>query len=183
MALRRFLGVPHRPGSSEGAGAGGETATVRRIVASLEAMAPEQARYLAGFAYVLSRAAQADLDISDVEAAEIERLVATEGGLSEAQAVIVVEIARLQARMYGETEDFLVTREWRRLATDEQALALLRCCYLVGAVQDGISAAESATLSQIASELGIDAPTAARVRAEFADRIAALRALRPPAPS
>jgi hypothetical protein len=182
MVLRRFLGpasrstAPPTPPSTAG-----ETATVRRIVASLEALPPADAQYLAGFAYILSRAAQADLEISDVEAREIERLVVEHGKLSEAQAIIVVEIARLQARLYGETEDYLVTREWRRAATDEQAIGLLRCCYLVGAVEDGISAAESATLTELASELGLDEPTAARVRAEFAPQIAALRALRPPA--
>ena len=42
-----------------------DTATVRRIVAQLEALPPEKSRFLAGFAYVLSRAAHADLEISD----------------------------------------------------------------------------------------------------------------------
>ena len=51
----------------------GETATVRRIVAKLEAMPPEQARLIASAAYTLARAANADLDISDEETAAIER--------------------------------------------------------------------------------------------------------------
>ena len=51
----------------------GETATVRRIVAKLEAMPPEQARLVASAAYTLARAANADLDISDAETAAIER--------------------------------------------------------------------------------------------------------------
>ncbi len=182
MSLRRFLGVPSAPASRPTAGAPAETETVRRIVASLDALPEEEARFLAGFAYVLSRAAAADLRISDGEAREMERLVAEHGHLSEAQAVLVVEIARLQAKLYGETEDYLVTREWRRIATDEQAVDLLRCCYLVAAIDDGIVPAESATLSEIASELMLDEPTAARIRAEFADRVAALRALRPPEP-
>ena len=51
----------------------GDTATVRRIVAKLEAMPPEQARLIASAAYTLARAANADLDISDEETAAIER--------------------------------------------------------------------------------------------------------------
>ena len=181
MTLRRFFGAassaPEHHASTDSSA---ETDTVRRIVASLEALPEEEARYLAGFAYILSRAAQADLRISDVEEQEIEQLVRQHGRLNEPQAVLVTQIARLQAKLYGETEDFLVTREWRRIATDEQAIDLLRCCYLVGAVEDGISSAESATLSQIASELGLDAPTVARVRAEFAGQVSALRSMRPP---
>ena len=51
----------------------GDTATVRRIVAELEAMPPERARLVASAAYTLARAAHADLDISDEETAIIER--------------------------------------------------------------------------------------------------------------
>ncbi len=39
-----------------------ETATVRKIVAQLEAMPPDRARLLAGAAYIVTRAANADLD-------------------------------------------------------------------------------------------------------------------------
>jgi hypothetical protein len=51
----------------------GDTATVRRIVAKLEAMPPERARLIASAAYTLARAANADLDITDEETAAIER--------------------------------------------------------------------------------------------------------------
>ena len=61
MVLRRLVGLgagrsqvqqpDHRRDDAA------ETATVRRIVAELEALPPDQRRYLAGFAYVLSRAA------------------------------------------------------------------------------------------------------------------------------
>ena len=44
----------------EVAGSAAETATARQIVARLDAMPPTDARYLACFAYVMSRAAQAD---------------------------------------------------------------------------------------------------------------------------
>lgn len=181
MFLRRFLpGAPPVDATEYTAsGADAETATVRRIVASLEALPGGEARYLAGFAYVLSRAAHADLRIDDRETAEMERIVVDHGGLTDAQAIVVVEIAKTQARLYGETEDYLVTREFAAGATEAQRLALLRCCYLVGAADEEISAAESGVISQIASELGFDSLTAGRVRAEFADRLSARRTLPP----
>jgi uncharacterized tellurite resistance protein B-like protein len=155
----------------------GETETVRRIVASLEAMPQDQARYLAGFAYILSRAAEADMDISAAETGAMERIVVEYGGLTEAQAVIVVEIAKTQARLHGGTEDFLVTREFTRIATEDQRLALMRCCFIVAA-SESISAEESAVLSEIANELNLDDQQIARIRGEFTDQFAAVQAMR-----
>lgn len=156
----------------------GETDTVRRIVASLEAMPADQARFLAGFAYVLSRAAEADMQISAEETGTMEKIVVQYGGLTEAQAVIVVEIAKTQARLHGGTEDFLVTREFARLATEDQRLAAMRCCFLVGAVDSSISAEESAILSEIANELHLNDEQIARIRGEFTDQFAAVQAMR-----
>jgi len=182
MIFRRLFGTeatsdanPPVPGPVDASV--GETDTVRRIVASLEAMPAEQARYLAGFAYILSRAAEADMDISAAETSAMERLVVEFGGLSEAQAVIVVEIAKTQARLLGGTEDFLVTREFTRLTSDEQRLAVIRCCFVVAA-GDSISAAESAVLSEIANELNISQPQLAALRGEFTERFAAVQAMR-----
>ena len=42
-----------------------ETESIRRIAAELEALPLEQRRFVAGFAYVLARAAHADLDVSE----------------------------------------------------------------------------------------------------------------------
>ena len=82
-----------------------------------------EARYLACFAYVMSRAAQADLDISEEETALMERFAVEYGGLDEAQAVLVVEMAKIQASVEGATEDYVVTREFREISTLEQRLA------------------------------------------------------------
>lgn len=165
-------------GPDRAAGAAGETETVRRIVASLEAMPSDEARYLAGFAYLLSRAAAADLDISALETETMERIVVEHGGLSEAQAVIVVEIAKTQARLHGGTEDYLVTREFTRLATEEQRRAALRCGFIISAADAWISAEENAVLAEIANELGLAAADLAAIRAEFADRLGALQGMR-----
>ncbi len=163
--------------SARPAAANGETETVRRIVASLEAMPPDEARYLAGFAYILGRAAAADLDISAVETGAMEQIVMEHGGLNEAQAVIVVEIAKTQARLRGGTEDFLVTREFRQLATEEERVALMRCCFIVAA-GDSISAGESAVLAEIANELDLTADQITALRSEFTDHFAAVQAMR-----
>ena len=90
----------------------GETETVRRIVGRLNALPPERARLVASAAYILARAAHADLDISDEEALLIEQQLQERGMLDEPTAVLVAEMARLQARTVGDTEDYVVTREF-----------------------------------------------------------------------
>jgi uncharacterized tellurite resistance protein B-like protein len=147
-------------------------------VSQLEALPEDEARFLAGFAYVLSRAANADETISDDEIRVMESIVVTYGHLSEAQAVLVVEIARTQARLYGGTEDYLVTREVREHATREQRRDLLRCCYLVGAADGSITAAENAVLSGLSDELDVDQADVTAIRAAFTEQFSAVQELR-----
>ena len=175
--MRRFL-----PGAAGGVVAGvakagdRDTETVRRIAGQLDALPVDRARFLAAFAYILTRAAAADMEISEVESRAIERLVGEHGGLPEAQAILVTQIARNQSLLYSGTEDYLVTRQFRELSTDEDRLALLRCCYLVGAADDTITSEESDTLQEIAKELDIERDAVNVIRNEFAPKLAAIQA-------
>ena len=165
--------TPGGPGVDEHA----DTETVRRIVDELASLPPERARYLAAFAYILTRAAAADLEISDAEEQAIEGIVREHGGLTEPQAVLVAQVARNQEVLFGATEDFLVTRQFRLISTPEQRLELLRCCYLVGAADDTITNDESDTLQEIAKELDVDAAAVKTIRHEFEPKLAAIQAL------
>jgi uncharacterized tellurite resistance protein B-like protein len=178
MSFARFLGGAGVPGDSVDAGmTERDTETVRRIAGQLAAMPIERARYLASFAYILTRAAAADLHVSEIESKAIEALVAEHGELPPSQAVLVAEIARHQSLLYGGTEDYLVTRQFRELSTLDQRLALLRCCYLVGAADDTITSTESDLLQQIARELDIDRDAINAIRTEFAPKLAAIQAM------
>ena len=175
MDFARFLRPDAPPAATSG---DADTATVRRIVARLESLPRDRARFLAGFAYVMSRAAQADLDISDAETRAMERFVVELGGIDEAQAVLVVEMAKLQARQQGATEDFVVTREFASIATQEEKLALLRCCFAVGAADESITAVEASVVNQIARELDVSRDELNAVREEFHDRLSAIQEMR-----
>jgi uncharacterized tellurite resistance protein B-like protein len=183
--LGRFLRQPDAAPGSRASGPSprargaddSDTDTVRRIVRELEALPRDRARFLAAFAYVLTRAAASDLEIADVEMAAIERLIGEYGGLPPAQAVLVAEMARTQSLLHGGTEDYLVTRQFKELSTQEERVALLRCCYLVGAADDTITASESDTLQEIAFELDLDRPTVNAIRNEFAPKLSAIQAL------
>lgn len=158
----------------------GDTETVRRIVRELDRLEPSRARYLAAFAYVLGRVANADLDISDLETAKMTEIVQRVGQLEEAQAALVVEIAKTQNRLFGGTEDFLVTREFRDVATDEQCRQLLDCLFAVAAADDEVSADEEGQISQVAHELGILRDDYVAARLAYSDKRTILRS---PAPS
>ena len=155
-----------------------DTETIRRIAAQLDALPMEQRRFIGGFAYVLGRAAHADLDVSTEEVSFMERTVVEVGGLTEAQAVMVVQIARSQAELQGATEDYLVTREFAAASTLEDRQKLLRLAFSVGAVDDSISAEESAEINEIGKELGFTPAEIDTVRMDFADKLSVIQEMR-----
>ena len=164
--LLGLLGFGRKSGAEPG-----ETETVRRIAARLESLAPERARRLAAFAYVLARVAHADLEIDASESAEMERIVGAQGGLDPAEAALAVEIAKSQARLLGGTENYVVTREFRSLASAEERTQLLECAYAVAAADGSISAVENAECAHIAAELGFTHTEALAVRSAFRDKL------------
>ena len=158
----------------------GETETVRRLVSELNAMPEDRAVWLASFAYVLTRVAAADLDVEQRETLEMENIVQEWGGLTEAQAVLVVQIAETQSALVGGTDDYLVTRRFRDVSSWEERTQLLHCLYAVASASgDTVSAEESHEIREISDELGFTLPELNEVRRQYADRLSALQ--RPPA--
>ena len=164
--FKKFFGSSEGPGSEAG-----DTATVRRIAGELDRLPPETARYLAGFAYVLARVAHADLDIDDDESAEMERITTQLASLSAPEAALVVEIAKSQAKLLGETENYVVTREFRRFSTKEQRGELLQCLFAVAASDGTISGVESSEIAAIGEELGFTRPEINAVRSQYRDHL------------
>lgn len=175
MSILRFLGLAE---NETPASAGAETETVRKIVDRLDRLEPDRARFVAAFAYILSRAARADLEISDEETAAMERIVSKLGGLPEEQAIIVVQMAKTQNLLFGGTENYLVTREFNRIASREEKLALLDCLFAVSAADETITTVESNVIRQIAEELLLDHADFIEVRSRFRDRLAVLKTSR-----
>jgi len=167
LSLLRFLGLGGTPRAT-----GDEPDTVRRIAAQLDALPPDQARYLATFSYVLARIAHADLEIHASEVAEMERIVREVAELGESEAALVVQIAKSQAQHLGGTDNYVVTRQFRRDSTPQQRAKLLQCIYAVAAADGTISGAESTEIMMIAEELGFTRPEANSLRAQYRDKLA-----------
>jgi uncharacterized tellurite resistance protein B-like protein len=174
MSILDLLGFGR--GGPRGRGAG-DTETVRRIVGEMESLPPERARYLAAFAFILARVANADLDISEEETGRMEEILQRTGHLSADQARLAVRLAKAQHQVEGGTESFLVTREFREIATRDQCRELLDCLFAVSAADGSISGVEETQIRQIASELTLEPADLAAARARWADKREILRGL------
>jgi uncharacterized tellurite resistance protein B-like protein len=169
----RLNEIPER-GDPSGLGRD-ETETVRRIVQQLDNLEPGRARYIAAFAYILSRVARADMNISDAETREMEHQVTRLSQLPAEQAVLVVQIAKTQATLFGGTENFLVTQEFNKMATIEQKLAMLDCLFAVAAADQVISSVEDREIRLINDELQLTHEQYISARYNFREYLAVLK--------
>lgn len=173
MGLLDLLGGGRSSTESES----GDTRTVRRIVRELDELPPERARFIACFAYLLSRVANADLEISEEETAKMEQVVREVGGMPAEQALLVVEIAKAQNRLFGGTENFQVARELKRVAAKDDMEHLLHCLFAVSAADSSISTQEEHQTRQIAEELGFSHAEYIAVRARYNDQRSVIQRL------
>jgi uncharacterized tellurite resistance protein B-like protein len=171
-SILSFLGVKAGPTSTD-------SETIRRIASELDRLEPDHARYVAAFAFVLSRIAGADHEVTDAETAAMERLVSEKGGLPAEQAVLVVQMAKTQQLLFGGTDDFLVTRELAAMATSEQKLALVDCLYAVASADRRILTGEADEIARIGRELKIDQADLSRLRSRHREFLAAREGLEP----
>ena len=171
MNLWELLGLKRRGQDREDT----STETVRAVVARLEHLEPDHARHIAAFAYILGRVAHADLEITPEESAAMERAVQTLGGLTEAEAVVVVEIAKSHNRLFGATDNYVVTRDFAAAATREERMALLECMFAVSASDSEVTGEEESEIRRIAAELGLERGDFLAARARYREYIALLR--------
>ncbi|MCP4895661.1 MAG: TerB family tellurite resistance protein [bacterium] len=145
------------------------------IATRLDGLAPERSRLIAAFTMVLVRTARADLEISDDERTHMVEIVGNFGDLSEGDAKLVVELATELGNRHGGTQEYIATRELKRLCGPEERERLLRCFFAVCAADDSISLLEEEEVRQMATELGFEHAEYTRARAAFRDQREVLR--------
>ena len=162
-------------------GAARNTDTIHRIASELDRLPPDRARYIAAVAYVLSRIARADHEVSAEETATMERLVAERNHLPADQAALVVQMAKTQQLLFGGTDDFIVTRELASMAGYEEKLALVDCLFAVAAADRRILTGEADEIARIGRELKVDQADLSRLRSRYREFLAAREGLEPSA--
>jgi uncharacterized tellurite resistance protein B-like protein len=170
MGLLEWLG-----GSQEQASDEGDVETVRRIAGELDTLPADRARFVACFAYILGRVANADLDVSDEEVVAMEGLVTDRTELPAVQATLVVQIAKQRNQLFGGTDNFLVTRTFGEIADLPQKQSLLDCLYAVSAADGSVSAEEDQEIRRIASELNLDHSEFIAARSKYAEFLSVLQ--------
>ena len=145
------------------------------IEAALAGLGIERARHLACFAYILTRPARADHDVTDDEAARMRAIVMREAGISESEAAAIVRLARDVARKSGGTEDFLITRAFERGATRSEKLHLLDCLFEIGAADASILTVEDNEIRRVSSELRLDHADFIEVRRRHLEHLEVLK--------
>jgi uncharacterized tellurite resistance protein B-like protein len=169
MSLWKWLGI------------GGEQTRVAEfdsleaIENSLSGVERSRRRYVACFAYILARSARADQQITDAEAAAMERLLREHAGLTAEQSAQAIHLASAQGRRSGGTDDFVVTRKFDTIASHAEKLALVDALFAVTAVDASIVTIEDNEIRRIANELKIEHSEYIAIRSRHLKHLAVLR--------
>jgi uncharacterized tellurite resistance protein B-like protein len=168
MSIWEWLGLA----SEKAADTGNRLEEIESVLAGL---GTDRARHLACFAYILTRPARADHEVTDGEAAQMQQIIVEHAGVTEEQAAAIVRLAREAARQSGGTEDFLITREFERTASREEKLFLLNCLFTIGAADAKILTVEDNEIRRVASELKLEHADYISVRRQHLEHLEVLR--------
>ena len=178
MSILKLFGLSRERETASANEESGDGDSIRRIARELDALPDDQALHLATFAYVLGRVAHADSHFSEVETQKMQDIVQVLGHIQESQAVLLVEIAKHQVRLFGGTDNVTVSRRFRELSTPEQRIELLECVFAVSAADDSITVVEEGQARQISTELGLTHKEFVQARSAYVDHLEALKAFR-----
>jgi uncharacterized tellurite resistance protein B-like protein len=172
VSLFRFLGL-----TNAGSSADREPESLRELTARLSAMSPEDARFVAAFAYLLARVAGADLETEDDERDVIARRLEKIAGLAPERADLLAESAIAAADTHSASDDHLVARAFREMASAEERMLLVRCLYAVAAADTSITTLEDNEIFEIATEIGLPRNDVVALRSEWKEHLSVLKAL------
>lgn len=168
MSLWKWLGMDREV-------RGHEFDSLEAIEKALPGVDPSRRRHVACFAYILTRSARADQQVTDEEARAMERLVGQHAGIPPEQAGEAVRLAAIQGRRSGGTDDFVVTRKFDAIATHADKLALVDALFAVSSVDATIVTIEDNEIRRIANELKIEHAEYIAVRASHLKNLAVLK--------
>ncbi len=172
MSLLRFLGLGEQP-----AGRDVEPQSLIELGIELESLPPEEARFIAAFAYLLARVAGADLRTDEVERIEITRRLEGFAGIDAAQAEILAKSAVHMAEIHSASDDHLVARAFRDMTQPPEQIRLLRCLYAVAAADEIISTREDNDIFEVARAIGVARTDVVALRSEFKQYLGTMKAL------
>jgi len=172
LSLLRFLGL-----GGDSKGRDSEPASLAEIGAQLEALPPEEARFVAAFSYLLARIAGADLRTDDLERDSMAARLETFAEIDHVLAGILADTAIQAAKAHDASDDHLVARAFRDISDRPERIRLVRCLYAVAAADENISTVEDNEIYEVARSIGIDETDVVAIRMEFKKYLGALKTL------
>ncbi len=172
LSLLRFLGLDEQT-----AGRDAEPQSLVDLAVELDSLPPEEARFIAAFAYLLARVAGVDLRTDDVERVEIIRRLEGFAGIDTAQAEILAKSAVQMAEVHSASDDHLVARAFRDMTQHPEQIRLLRCLYAVAAADEIISTQEDNEIFEVAQAIGVARRDVVALRSEFKQYLGSMKAL------
>jgi uncharacterized tellurite resistance protein B-like protein len=150
--------------------------SLAKIGAQLETLPPEEARFVAAFAYLLARIAGADLRTDGAERDSIARRLEAFAEIDHDLAGILADTAIRAATDHDATDDHLVARSFRDMSEQPERIRLIRCLYAVAAADEEISTVEDNEIYEIAKAIGINHTDVISLRLEHKKYLGALKA-------
>jgi uncharacterized tellurite resistance protein B-like protein len=92
-------------------------------------------------------------------------------------------MAKTQQALFGGTDDFLVTRELRRVASYEDKVALIDCLFAVAAADSKIHSSEADEIGRTARELRVAQKDLSRIRSAYREHLVVRQGLTDADPS
>jgi uncharacterized tellurite resistance protein B-like protein len=169
------LGLAAAPGGNVEAAA---SPAVRAVADRLDGLPPGRARLVAALAMVLARVARADMETSARERALIAAILQEHAGLTADQADLVSEMVSQRQKLFGVSDAYVATREFKRLAGARELDCILRCLFAVSAADESITLIEEEEVRQVASELGFTHEQYVAARSAYRDQREVLRGLK-----
>ena len=172
MSLLRFLGIGGASRNRES-----EPVSLAEIGAQLDALPPEEARFVAAFSYLLARVAAADLRTDDVERDSIANRLESFADIDHDLAGILADTAIQAVTAHEASDDHLVARAFREMTEKPERIRLLRCLYAVAAADKNISTVEDNEIHEVAQAIGVGHPDVVNLRLEFKKYLGTLKPL------
>ncbi len=135
----------------------------------------DEIKLVAGWAGLLGRVANADMELSDEEIAGIKEILGKTHGLDGTSSCAIADLLAGNRVELLSVEDHFYTRMINDVAGREEKLALLESLFQVAAADDIVRQNEDATIRMISRSLFLSHDEFIEVRSKFRDKLAVLK--------
>ncbi len=149
------------------------------LFAALEEMlagkSVDEIKLVAGWAGLLGRVANADMELSDEEIVRIREIMSEIHGLDGTSSGAIADLLAGNRVELLSVEDHFYTRMINDVADREKKLALLESLFHVAAADDIVRQNEDATIRMISRSLFLSHDEFIEVRSRFRDKLSVLK--------